>query len=65
MKKLKLHREKRHLSLAKMAIKFEITPSYLWMLENGERQPSLAVLKRISKVTQIPINKLIEENHAI
>ena len=60
MKKLKLHRKKRHLSLAKMAIKFEITPSYLWMLENGERQASLKVLRRISAATQIPISKLIE-----
>jgi len=62
MKKLKLHREKRHLSLAKMAIKFDITPSYLWMLENGQRQASLKVLRRISAVTQIPFSKLIEDD---
>jgi len=62
MKKLKLHREKRHLSLAKMAMKFDITPSYLWMLENGERQASLKVLRRISAVTQIPFGKLIEDD---
>ena len=62
MKKLKLHREKRHLSLAKMALKFDITPSYLWMLENGQRQASLKLLWRIQFVTKIPISKLIKDD---
>jgi len=62
MNRLKLHRGKRHLSLAKMAIKFEITPSYLSMLENGQRQASLKLLWRIQFVTKIPISKLIKDD---
>jgi transcriptional regulator with XRE-family HTH domain len=59
MKILKLHRNKRHLSLSEMGEKFGITKSHLWYCENGKRSPSMQLLKRMSKVTQIPLVKLI------
>lgn len=47
-------------SQRELAIKAETTGAYIAMLETGKKQnPSLAVLKRLAKVLDVPITELL------
>jgi DNA-binding XRE family transcriptional regulator len=41
-----------------------ITSTYLYMIEKGQRLPSLDLAQRISKITQVPLEKLLREDNA-
>ena len=60
--KLRKYREMKHLTQQKMASKLGIAHSGYVCVENGYKEPSLSVLKRISEVTGYPIEALIYEN---
>ena len=67
--KLKTYREMKNLTQEKMAKALGIAHSGYVCLENGYKEPSLAVLKRMSEVTGYPIESLIyrtdEEERAV
>ncbi len=60
--KLKKYREMKNLTQEKMASKLGIAHSGYVCVENGYKEPSLSVLKRISEVTGYPVEALIYEN---
>lgn len=60
--KLRKYREMKNLTQQKMASKLGIAHSGYVCVENGYKEPSLSVLKRISEVTGYPIEALIYEN---
>ncbi len=60
--KLRKYREMKNLTQQKMASKLGIAHSGYVCVENGYKEPSLSVLKRISEVTGYPIEALVYEN---
>ena len=60
--KLKQYREMKNLTQQKMARQIGIAHSGYVCVENGYKEPSLSVLKRISEVTGYPIQSLIYES---
>ena len=59
---LKKYRESKNLTQEKMAKQLGIAHSGYVCVENGYKEPSLSVLKRMSEVTGFPISSLIYEN---
>jgi transcriptional regulator with XRE-family HTH domain len=47
------------MTLTKLAEAVGVVPSHLSQIETGEREPSLALASRLSKVTGIPIDKFV------
>ena len=60
--KLKKYREMKNLTQQRMAKQIGIAHSGYVCVENGYKEPSLSVLKRISEVTGYPIQSLIYES---
>ncbi len=57
---LKALREEKGWTLDDLAKRAKVTNVYIWQLENGERKnPSLAVLKRLSKALRVPLIQLL------
>lgn len=58
--KIKFFREKNSMSKSELARKIGVSPSYITMLENGEKtNPSLEVQFKIARTLGIPLNELI------
>ena len=60
--KLKRYREEKHLTQEKMARQLGIAHSGYVCVENGYKEPSLSVLKRISEITGYSLESLIYES---
>ena len=60
--KLKQYREMKNLTQQKMARQIGIAHSGYVCVENGYKEPSLSVLKRISEVTGYSVQSLIYES---
>ena len=57
---LKASRKAKGWSQRELAAKAETTGAYISMLETGKKQnPSLAVLKRLARVLEVPITELL------
>jgi len=52
-------RIKRGLTQEQLAQKVGVTQSYIGQLERGEKEPSLAVLRRLSTALAVPVAKLL------
>lgn len=52
-------REARHLSAKDVADQAEISTPFLTLIEQGRRQPSLAVLRRLATALNVPAEALI------
>jgi len=48
---LKTYRERKGLSLAELAVEAKTTPATLSRIENGKRQPSVTLIKRLIAAT--------------
>lgn len=57
--KLRVLREKKKMSQYEFAELIGVSQPYLCQLENGTRDPSMKMLKKIAKATETPISKLI------
>lgn len=56
---IKFYREKNKISKSKLAREIGVSPSYITMLENGEKKnPSLEIKIRIARTLGIPLNEL-------
>lgn len=58
-KSIRRLRNERSLSQQELAEQADLTPSFLSLVENGRRRPSLAVLRRIADALQLPEEALI------
>lgn len=58
---IKQYREKQGLTQKQLAEKIDVTTEYISYIENGQRTPSLALLKKIAKSLSINVKDLIEE----
>lgn len=57
--KIKFYREKLNMSKSELARQIGVSPSYITMLENGDKSnPSMEILLKISKVLNIDITEL-------
>ena len=54
-------RNKNDMSQVELAAKAGVNPSYIALLEIGQRKnPSLAVLKKLAKALHVPVTTLLE-----
>jgi len=60
--KLKQHRKNLGLSLDKLAKESGTSKSYLWELENSDREISARLLYRVSKALGVDMEYLIDDN---
>jgi len=61
--KLKILREKRHLTQSQLAQKSGVSQGYISELENGKKQnPSAKKLKKLSKVLGIALADLLDDD---
>jgi transcriptional regulator with XRE-family HTH domain len=58
--RLKKTREAQVLTQAIVAKRARITRQYLYMLETGKADPTVAVLQRIAKAFGVPVTALLE-----
>jgi transcriptional regulator with XRE-family HTH domain len=58
-KTIRILRQAKGLKASELASDAKISTSFLSLLENGERQPSLDVIRRISKALGIPSEALV------
>lgn len=57
--KIKFYREKRNMSKSELARQIDVSPSYITMLENGDKKnPSLEILIKIAKALNIQVTDL-------
>ncbi|MGL4368153.1 MAG: helix-turn-helix domain-containing protein [Spirochaetota bacterium] len=61
-KKVRYYRTKKEMTLKDLAEKAGVTPSLLSQVEHGKASPSLATLKSLADVFNIPIGILFEMN---
>ncbi|MEW6003288.1 MAG: helix-turn-helix transcriptional regulator [Nitrospirota bacterium] len=61
-KNIKLFRINANLKQKELAKKLEIKDSYLSLIENEKKEPSLSLLKKISEVLNVPIGMFFWEN---
>ena len=58
---IKALRQQRGMSQANLAEKADVTAAYVTQLETGaNKNPSLAVLKRLAKALGVPVTELLE-----
>jgi len=62
MFRIKQCRKIRGIDQTSLAQKIGITREYLSAIENGHKDPSISLLKKIAKVLNTTIKDLIEEN---
>jgi len=53
-------REAKNMTQAELAAKAKVTRPYITMIENGRKEPSLAVLRRLAKALGVPVAELIK-----
>ncbi len=58
---IKLYRKIRHMTLAILAEKLDVSASFLSQIESGRAMPSLATLKNISDALNVTIGTLVGE----
>lgn len=64
--KIKFYREKINMSKSELARQIGVSPSYITMLENGDKSnPSMEILLKISKVLNIDITELSDIDDSI
>lgn len=56
---LKKYLKSKGISYQEFSKKLGISPGYLGMIIRGERNPSLQLAKKISKLSRIPLDKMI------
>lgn len=61
--RLKWYREKRRLSQKEMAEKIEMSPAGYGKIENGQREPNLEALAKISKTLKVSLDFLLGVTH--
>lgn len=61
-KNIKLFRINADLKQKELAAKLDIEVSYLSLIENEKKEPSLSLLKKISKVLNVPMAMFFWEN---
>jgi transcriptional regulator with XRE-family HTH domain len=59
-KRLRRLRESRGLSQTALASKAGVSREYLWRLENGRQDPTLAVLEKLSKALRVKVSRLVD-----
>lgn len=57
---VKRFREAKKMTQAELAAKAKVTRPYVTMIENGRKEPSLAVLRRLAKALGVPVAELIK-----
>ena len=57
---LKQLREERHLTQTELARRAEVTVGFISLVESGQRDPSLTVLRRLAKVLGVTVGDLVE-----
>ena len=62
-KKIKKFRKKRKISIEELSDYAELSISYLYQIERGDKQPSFIALDRICSILSIPIIKILSENN--
>lgn len=60
-------REKKAMTMKDISRKLDITESYYWCIENGERQKdlNLSLVTKLSKILGISVNKIIAEENKL
>ncbi|EKQ56329.1 MULTISPECIES: helix-turn-helix transcriptional regulator [unclassified Clostridium] len=59
--KIKQQRENHNLSLRKLAVKSDISPSYLYYIEKGiSKNPSINVLQKIANALGVEVTSLLD-----
>lgn len=61
MIKLKQIREDKGMTARELGEKVGVTGNYIYILENGRREASLKILKKIAVVLNTTIDKVVEE----
>lgn len=59
--KIKKSRKLKKIKQHELAKKVDVTPTYISMLENGKKEPSLKILKKICQILDIELSSLFEE----
>jgi transcriptional regulator with XRE-family HTH domain len=54
-------REKAGLSMVELANKLNLSPQYIWSIENGRRRIYLDMLEKIAKLLGVPVADLLKE----
>lgn len=63
--KLKYYREKSNMNKSDLAKKIGVSPAYITMLENGEKEnPSLEIKLKLADALKIPVTKLLLDEKA-
>ena len=62
MERMKQSRKALNLSLEKLAQLAGVSMSMIWLIENGRRQPSVKIAKRIANVLGFPWTDFYEES---
>ncbi|NLK00090.1 MAG: helix-turn-helix domain-containing protein [Clostridia bacterium] len=63
--KIRHVRTKKKLSLANVAEKVGVSPSYISEIERGNARPSIGTLRKLSEVLDIGLEKLVGENYGL
>ncbi|MBG3090649.1 helix-turn-helix domain-containing protein [Providencia manganoxydans] len=63
--KIKSLRLKNKISINEVAEKLDITPTYLSLIENGKKQPSIKVIKKASLFFNVPQESFLTESEFI
>lgn len=61
-KRIREIRKNKNINLTEMAEKIDLSPSYLSQIERGIINPSLAALRKIAKVLQMPIYEFLKDD---
>lgn len=62
--RIKFYREKRNISKSELARQINVSPSYITMLENGDKKnPSMEILLKIAKAFNISYSELIKDTN--
>lgn len=54
-------RKEKGVTLSEVAAMVAVTPSHLSEIERGLNEPSLALAARLSKATEIPLDRFVKE----
>jgi transcriptional regulator with XRE-family HTH domain len=57
---LKQLREERHLTQTELARRAKVTTGFISLMESGQRDPSLTVLRRLAKALGVTVAELVE-----
>lgn len=56
---IKFCRQQRDLTQPELAMRAEISPSYLSVLEQGKRDPSFSTLQKVARALNVPLSLLV------